>query len=86
MTQEEKDEAISLLKTILNSICEATSYVEEEDTDFGLCIIPNFKYEPVFEFTEDDIKIIKSLQEIDDIYDFSQLINIRNYENESKIR
>jgi hypothetical protein len=75
MTQEQKDEAISLLRNILNSICESTIDIEEEDTDSGWCIIPNFRYEPIFEFTEDDIKIIKSLQDSNDIYDFSQLIN-----------
>ena len=74
MTQEQKDEAISLLRNILNSICEATEDIKKEDTDLGLCVIPNFRYEPIFEFTEDDIKIIKSLQDSDDVYDFSQLI------------
>lgn len=73
MTQEEKDKAIILLRNILNSICEATENIEEVDTDFGLCVIPNFRYEPIFEFTEDDLKIIKSLQD-SDVYDFSQLI------------
>lgn len=74
MTQEEKDEAIILLGNILSRICEATSDIEEEDTDLGLCVMPNFRYEPVFEFTEDDLKIIKSLQDSNDIYNFSQLI------------
>ena len=64
----------SLLGKILNSICEATDDIEEVDTDLGLCVIPNFRYEPVFEFTEDDLKLIKSLQDSEGIYDFSQLI------------
>jgi hypothetical protein len=73
-TQEQKDNAISLLRNILTSICEATSDIEEVETDLGLCVIPNFRYEPVFEFTEDDLKLIKSLQDSEGIYDFSQLI------------
>lgn len=74
MTQEQKDEAIILLRNILSRICEATKDTEVEDTDLGLCVVPNFRYDPVFEFTEDDIKIIKSLQDSDDVHDFSQLI------------
>lgn len=72
--KEQKDNAISLLGKILSSICEATDDIEEVDTDLGLCVIPNFRYEPVFEFTEDDLKLIKSLQDSEGIYDFSQLI------------
>jgi hypothetical protein len=69
-----QEEVISLLRNILTSICEATSDIEEVETDLGLCVIPNFRYEPVFEFTEDDLKLIKSLQDSEGIYDFSQLI------------
>lgn len=69
-----QEEVISLLRNILTSICEATGDIEEVETDLGLCVIPNFRYEPVFEFTEDDLKLIKSLQDSEGIYDFSQLI------------
>lgn len=66
--------AIRLLERLLETICEATSSVEKEDTDAGLCVMPNFRYEPTFEFYEDDIKTIKWLQEENEgVLDFSQL-------------
>ncbi len=74
MTREDNDGALLLLRNILSRICEATRDIDEEDTDLGLCKIPNFRYDPVFEFTEDDLKIIKILQDSDDVYNFSQLL------------
>lgn len=44
----EKDETKRLLESILSSICDATSSVEKDDTDAGLCVTPNFRYEPTF--------------------------------------
>ena len=71
---KQKDDAISLLENVLATICEATSGVEKSDNDAGLCVIPNFRCEPTFEFYEDDIKTIKWLQEENEgMSDFSQL-------------
>ena len=38
--------------------------------DAGLCVTPNFRYEPTFEFYEDDIETIKRLQEKSGDFDF----------------
>ena len=68
-----KDDAVRLLESILSSICDATSSVEKDDTDAGLCVTPNFRYEPNFEFYEDDIETIKRLQEESGDFDFTCL-------------
>lgn len=71
---KQKDDAIMLLGNVLATICEATSSVDEADTYAGHCVIPNFRWEPTFEFYEDDIKTIKWLQEKNEgVLDFSQL-------------
>lgn len=69
----EKDDAVRLLESILSSICDATSSVEKDDTDAGLCVTPNFRYEPTFEFYEDDIETIKRLQKESGDFDFTCL-------------
>ena len=69
----EKDESKRLLKSILSSICDATISVEKDDTDAGICVIPNFQYEPTFEFYEDDIETIKRLQVESGDFDFTCL-------------
>ena len=69
----EKDNAVRLLESILSSICDATSSVEKDDTDAGLCVTPNFRYEPAFEFYEDDIETIKRLQKESGDFDFTGL-------------
>ena len=72
LTNETK--AIRLLERLLETICEATGDVEKEDTEAGLCVIPNFRWNPTFEFYEDDIETIKWLQEENEgMLDFSQL-------------
>ena len=68
-----KDDAVRLLESILSSICDATSSVEKFDTDAGLCVTPNFRYEPTFEFYEDDIETIKRLQVESGDFDFTCL-------------
>lgn len=74
MTLSNETKAIRLLERLLETICEATSGIEKEDTDAGLCVMPNFRWEPTFEFYEDDIKTIKWLQEeTEGMLDFSQL-------------
>lgn len=57
-----KDDAVRLLESILSSICDATKSVQKDDTDAGLCVTPNFRYEPTFEFYEDDIETIRQLE------------------------
>ena len=68
-----KDDATRLLESILTSICDATSSVEKDDTDAGLCVTPNFRYELNFEFYEDDIETIKRLQKESGDFDFTCL-------------
>lgn len=68
-----KDDATRLLESILTSICDATSSVEKDDTYAGICVTPNFRYEPTFEFYEDDIETIKRLQEESGDFDFTCL-------------
>ena len=69
----EKDDATRLLESILSSICDATISVEKDDTDAGLCVTPSFRYEPTFEFYEDDIETIKRLQVESGDFDFTCL-------------
>ena len=69
----EKDGTKRLLESILSSICDATSSVKKDDTDAGLCVTPNFRYEPTFEFYEDDIETIKRLQVESGDFDFTCL-------------
>ena len=68
-----KDDAVRLLESIISSICDATSSVQKDDTDAGLCVTPNFRYEPTFEFYEDDIETIKRLQVESGDFDFTCL-------------
>ena len=68
-----KDDAVRLLESILSSICDATISVNKYDTDAGLCVTPSFRYEPTFEFYEEDIKTIKWLQEESGDFDFTRL-------------
>lgn len=68
-----KDDATRLLESILTSICDATISVEKDDTDAGICVTPNFRYEPTFEFYEDDIETIKRLQKESGDFDFTCL-------------
>lgn len=69
----EKDETKRLLESILSSICDATKSVQKDDTDAGLCVTPNFRYEPNFEFYKEDIETIKRLQVESGDFDFTCL-------------
>ena len=74
MTITNETKAIRLLERLLETICKASNGLTKEDTDAGLCVMPNFRWEPTFEFYEDDIEIIKWLQyENEGMIDFSQL-------------
>lgn len=61
MTREENIKA--LLVSILGTIAEATESVEIESADCGILHFPILRYSPVFEFTDEDIHLIKSLGE-----------------------
>ncbi len=66
------DKIENLLCRILEEICNSSLSSEPEDSEFGLLFVPEFKYSPIFEFTEEDIQLIKELEEEND-YDFSTL-------------
>lgn len=55
----------SLLINLLGTIADATNGMSVGDYDCGELHTPTFKYEPSFEFTEDDVKTIKELAEND---------------------
>ena len=72
MRKEDKIE--KLLVSILETIADATESVEVESADCGVLHFPMLKYAPVFEFTDEDIQLIKELGE-DNLEDFSILID-----------
>ena len=59
MTREERIK--TLLVSILGTIAEATDIMESESTDCGIIHFPVWKYAPMFEFTDEDLHLIKSL-------------------------
>lgn len=63
-----------LLLELLRTINEATSEMDSEETDAGLITIPSFRYEPTFEFDEEEIQTIKELAK-EEGEDFSILTN-----------
>lgn len=71
---KEKDIDIKLLLiSVLRVLSEATFDMESYDTDCGILHSPNFRYMPIFEFSDEDIKIIKRLAK-EEGEDFSTLI------------
>lgn len=62
-----------LLLELLRTINEATSEMDSEETDAGLVTIPSFRYEPTFEFDEEDIQTIRELAD-EEGEDFSLLL------------
>ena len=60
-----KDDAIrNLLCRVLQEINDATTEIEvDSETEFGTLHIPTFRYTPIFEFTDEDIELIKWLAE-----------------------
>lgn len=70
MRREENIKA--LLVSILWAVAEATESMETESADCGVLHFPILRYSPVFEFTDDDIQLIKSLGE-EMMEDFSKL-------------
>ena len=67
-----KDKIERLLVSILEAIADATESVEVENTDCGVLHLPILKYAPVFEFTNEDIKLIRKLGD-NNMEDFSML-------------
>lgn len=70
MTREERIK--TLLVSMLRTIAESTDIMEIEDTDCGILHLPIFGWCPSFEFTDEDIQLIKSLEE-EMMEDFSML-------------
>jgi hypothetical protein len=73
MSKEEKIE--KLLVSILRTLAEATVDMDHEYTDCGILHYPVLRYTPTFEFSNDDIQLIKTLEE-EELEDFSILTNI----------
>lgn len=61
-----------LLLSLLRTINEATSETDSEETEEGLVTIPSFRYEPTFEFNEEDIQTIREISD-EEGEDFSML-------------
>jgi hypothetical protein len=61
-----------LLLSLLRTINEATLEIDSEETEEGLVTIPSFRYEPTFEFEEEDIQTIRKISE-EEGEDFSML-------------
>lgn len=59
-----KEDAIrNLFCRVLQEIDAATTEMETDETDSGIIHYPNFRYTPTFEFTDEDIELIKWLAE-----------------------
>ena len=61
-----------LLLSLLRTINEATLEIDSEETEEGLVTIPSFRYEPTFEFNEEDIQTIREISD-EEGEDFSML-------------
>lgn len=63
--KDKQDRISDLCLSMLETIAQATDGMEVGDYDCEELYIPHFRYEPSFEFTEDDVKTIKELAEDD---------------------
>lgn len=71
-----KEERIRrLLVSMLETLANATVGMETEDMDCGKLHFPVLKYEPTFEFSDEDIQLIKTLGE-EELEDFSTLTEV----------
>lgn len=70
MTKEERIK--KLLVSLLETLANATVGMETEDMDCGTLHFPVLRYTPTFEFSNDDIQLIKALGE-EELEDFSTL-------------
>lgn len=73
MSKEERIKA--LLVSILETIADATVEMETGEMDCGTLHFPVLRYEPTFEFSDEDIQLIKTLGE-EELEDFSALTDI----------
>ena len=74
MTMDYNDRKHILLVSLLETISEATTEMDiEENTDCGTISTPVFRYEPQFDFTEEDIQTIREIANEEGM-DFSQLL------------
>ncbi|WP_455636825.1 hypothetical protein [Parabacteroides sp.] len=73
MSKEEKIK--TLLVSMLRTLADATVNMDNDDTDCGILHYPVLRYTPTFEFNNDDIQLIKTLEE-EELEDFSTLTNI----------
>ncbi len=73
MSKEEEIKA--LLLYVLRALAEATIGMDTMETDCGTLYYPELRYMPEFEFSEDDLQLIKELEE-EGMGDFSTLTNI----------
>ena len=69
---KKEDKIKKLLVSILETIADATESVEIENADCDILYFPILKYAPMFEFTDEDIQLIKELGK-DSMEDFSIL-------------
>lgn len=60
---------------MLETLEDATIDMETEDMDCGTLHFPVLKYIPTFEFSDEDIRLIKTLGE-EELEDFSVLTEI----------
>lgn len=60
---------------MLETLADATIDMETEDMDCGTLHFPVLKYIPTFEFSDEDIRLIKTLGE-EELEDFSVLTEI----------
>lgn len=65
----------SLLVSMLETLAKSTEGMETEDMDCGTLHFPVLKYIPTFEFSDEDIRLIKTLGE-EELEDFSALTEI----------
>ena len=73
MSKEDKIKA--LLVSMLDTLANASVGMETENMDCGTLHCPVLKYTPTFEFTDNDIQLIKTLGE-EELEDFSTLTDI----------
>jgi len=64
-----------LLVSMLETLADATIDMETEDMDCGTLHFPVLKYIPTFEFSDEDIRLIKTLGK-EELEDFSVLTEI----------
>lgn len=68
------DRKHSLLLSIIETIADAVEEMEvDENTEAGTISVPVFRYQPQFEFTEEDMRTIRDLAEEEGM-DFTKIL------------